>query len=143
MCSLNVTLRGITSVFNPTGHCGRPSFILSTSFSKSRFVYTKSTNPIEQKNIDKQNGKIILIRQRAYAHVCQFINYNYNYGKHLYVQSDCLNACKKWVLNIPVSSLNLRPIAIIMLHRINQSMYHLVIYSFHRKSVEIFAKIKT
>lgn len=38
MCSLNVTLRGITSVFKPTGHCGRPSFILSTSFSKSRFV---------------------------------------------------------------------------------------------------------
>lgn len=41
MCSLNVTLRGITSVFNPTGHCGRPSLILSTSFSKSRFVYNE------------------------------------------------------------------------------------------------------
>lgn len=63
MCSLNVTLRGITSVFNPTGHCGRPSFILSTSFSKSRFVYTKSTNRIEQKRyrkIEWQNSFIFV-----------------------------------------------------------------------------------
>ena len=36
---LRVSLRGITSVFSPTGHCGRPAFNSSTSVSRWCLVW--------------------------------------------------------------------------------------------------------